>query len=80
MLVICCDAHNDWVSKVKNGPRALPKATDILISEERGVPKAVLESPTDRLQWDRPEPERALMPAVRPRRHIEPEGFVELLN
>ena len=35
--VFRCDAHNNEVSKVKNGPRTLAKAADILISGERAM-------------------------------------------
>ena len=32
-----CDAHNDKVSKIKNGPHTQAKASDILISGERAM-------------------------------------------
>ena len=37
VLVMRCDAQNNWVSKVKNDPCTLAKASDILISGERAM-------------------------------------------
>ena len=73
-----CEDHNDKVSKIKNGPHTQAKASDILISGETGH-DALRKSPSDRLQWDRGQPEGSAPQAVHACGHSGPEGVVVLL-
>ena len=74
-----CDAHNNDVSTVKNGPHTLAKVADILISGERGD-AVVRKSPSDWLQWHRIEPERATSQGVHTSRYRGSSRPVELLE